>query len=569
MYGVPHHSKKTKGGKVEGPGTGTSDSIKKDVATGSFIMPADSTARLGINQEMLRKYKEGQAAKEGPRLGMPGFNKKVPVNLSNGEYELPPEQVHAVGVQALNQAKDATHTPVAGRGVNVEAFKQFKQGKGGGPRLGVPGQNKPEQFFADGGLVDDPEKRKRLGITDGLAGGAKALLGAALVPQAAIADSVRSGAARLTGGDPATLEGGAGKFRDMATGLATEGWDQAKGASEQIRASGREALGVQPLVKPAAGVPAVAGSPAAATGGRGVPMARTARPEPRLGVPGWNKTGVGAGAQGGEIAGRVGARGVPEFTNDPSAVATATPGGVGRVGNGAGTFSQGEAGDSQLAYDRNERAIAEREKMIQASRRGAIGEGGGRLTVVADSSRAPSIAEIMRSRQENQQAQTQALQAQTEQGIAAGNQRMNTEQLQQEKLQQDLATGQFSVQDRQRLADLQAQIADPALSPDARAAAEQAYAALTVTPTERASIARDAITQQQKQQRVMADLFKTYNELGPVGEDGKTPIPFEQWAQPVLQGEQTAQSATPEGMTLIGHKDGKPVYQGADGKRYM
>ncbi|NLZ42797.1 MAG: hypothetical protein GX886_16375 [Comamonadaceae bacterium] len=35
----------------------------------------------------------------------------MPVNVSNGEYQMPPEQVHAVGVQALNQMRDATHTP--------------------------------------------------------------------------------------------------------------------------------------------------------------------------------------------------------------------------------------------------------------------------------------------------------------------------------------------------------------------------------------------------------------------------------------------------------------------------
>ena len=70
MYGVPHHSNKARGGKVEGPGTGTSDSIKKDVATGSFIMPADSTAKLGINPEMIRQYQERQAAQSGPRLGV-------------------------------------------------------------------------------------------------------------------------------------------------------------------------------------------------------------------------------------------------------------------------------------------------------------------------------------------------------------------------------------------------------------------------------------------------------------------------------------------------------------------
>lgn len=505
MYGVPHYSNKASGGLVEGPGTGTSDSIKKEIPTGSYIMPADSTAKLGLNPEMIKKYKESQAAKDAnlPRLGVPGYGKKVPVNLSNGEYELPPEQVHAVGVEALNQVKDATHSPEApGLGVDLEAFRRFKQEKENLPRLGVSPEMRrqyqerqsKEQFFADGGLVDDPDKLPRLGarpqkpgFTDGLAGGAKALVGAALVPQAAIADGVRAGAARLAGGDPATLEGGAGKYRDMATSLASEGWKQASGAAEQIQSAGREALGVKPLTKPAV-QPAAATQPVGGVPGyNGMP--RPAAPElPRLGVPGWNKTGVGADRQGGEIATRAGSGGVPEFSNDQSAVAGAQDLprlGVGRVGNGVGTFSQANAGDAQLAYDRNERAITEREKMIQASRRGEIGEGGGRVTVVADSSRAPTFAEMQRAKLEGRQAQTAALQSQTQQSGAESNQRMTTAQLEQQKLQQDLATGQYSVQDRQRIAELQARMVDPGLSEEERTSAREAYTALSTQAKDR------------------------------------------------------------------------------------
>ena len=83
------------GGVVKGPGTGTSDDVETKVPNGSYIMPADSTDQIGAEQ-----------------LGQMG--QQVPVNLSNGEYQLPPEQVHAGGVQALNKMKDATHTPVAG-----------------------------------------------------------------------------------------------------------------------------------------------------------------------------------------------------------------------------------------------------------------------------------------------------------------------------------------------------------------------------------------------------------------------------------------------------------------------
>lgn len=113
MYGLKR-SKQDGSGVIKGAGTGTSDDIQKNVPAGTYIMPADSTQKLG--------------AKNIKNLGQPS----VPVNVSNGEYELPPEQVHAVGVQALNQMKDATHTNVPDQ-----------QGFG----------LKPELFFANGGVV--------------------------------------------------------------------------------------------------------------------------------------------------------------------------------------------------------------------------------------------------------------------------------------------------------------------------------------------------------------------------------------------------------------------------------
>ncbi|MHA3112880.1 hypothetical protein [Acinetobacter sp. ANC 4193] len=113
MYGLKR-SKQDGSGVIKGAGTGTSDDIQKNVPAGTYIMPADSTQKLG--------------ARNIKNLGQPS----VPVNVSNGEYELPPEQVHAVGVQALNQMKDATHTDVP-----------EQQGFG----------LKPKLFFANGGVV--------------------------------------------------------------------------------------------------------------------------------------------------------------------------------------------------------------------------------------------------------------------------------------------------------------------------------------------------------------------------------------------------------------------------------
>ncbi|WP_168377783.1 hypothetical protein [Acinetobacter cumulans] len=117
MYGLKKRSKQDENGLIQGAGTGTSDDIKKNVPAGSYIMPADSTKQIGTNNLK--------------NMGSP-----TPVNLSNGEFQLSPDQVHSVGVQTLDAMKDQTHMPVDQ------------------PQLGFkPGQNKPELFFANGGLV--------------------------------------------------------------------------------------------------------------------------------------------------------------------------------------------------------------------------------------------------------------------------------------------------------------------------------------------------------------------------------------------------------------------------------
>lgn len=116
MYGLKKHTKQDKGGMIRGAGTGTSDDIKKNVPAGSYIMPADSTQQIG-----------GDNLKN---MGSP-----TPVNLSNGEFEMSPDQVHSVGVQTLDAMKDQTHTEVDQ------------------PQVGYGVNKKPELFFANGGMV--------------------------------------------------------------------------------------------------------------------------------------------------------------------------------------------------------------------------------------------------------------------------------------------------------------------------------------------------------------------------------------------------------------------------------
>lgn len=116
MYGLKKRPK-DEIGLIQGAGTGTSDDVKKNVPAGSYIMPADSTQQIGTDN-------------------LKNMGNPTPVNLSNGEFQLSPDQVHSVGVQTLDAMKDQTHMPVDQ------------------PQLGFkPGQNKPELFFANGGLV--------------------------------------------------------------------------------------------------------------------------------------------------------------------------------------------------------------------------------------------------------------------------------------------------------------------------------------------------------------------------------------------------------------------------------
>ena len=185
------------GGMVRGPGTGTSDDIETEIPAGSYIMPADTTRKVG--------------AEALGELGKP-----VPVALSNGEYQMPPEQVHAVGVETLNQIKDATHTPVA---------RGFNPGQ-------APQRDESRLFFADGGVVTDEERRARLG--QGLTPYAPNYGPAGLNPQARIN-------AQASAPAPAPISPQAQADR----AAVASAWNTAKGASED---AGRAIADVATLV---------------------------------------------------------------------------------------------------------------------------------------------------------------------------------------------------------------------------------------------------------------------------------------------------------------------------------
>ncbi|SEE00283.1 hypothetical protein [Pseudomonas anguilliseptica] len=210
---------------------------------------------------------------------------------------------------------------------------------------------------------------------------------------------------------------------------------------------------------------------------------------------GFVDTGLGQGLQGGSIAARRGAGGVMEFSNDAKvqAGAGAMPaGGVGGIGDGIGTFSQGQAGDSKLALDRFDRANAIRAQTIQDGRRGVVGEGGGRLTVVADSSRSPTTQDLQHARLNERVAQTAALgkrDAREDQQLALNVNRDNRESA---AAGIEMQTAQMGLDSGLRIEEIRQQLSDPAIKGDQRAALERNYASLTTSAKDR-YVLQDAV----------------------------------------------------------------------------
>jgi hypothetical protein len=130
------------GGLIRGPGTGTSDSIETEKRPGTFIMPADSTQAIGPDtlEELGEPEEMGKEADGMERQG----GKTVPVRLSNGEFEIPPEQVQALGEAVLTVLRDATH-------------ERTEEGRRASPKAAGFA---PRQFFADGGTVQDDEQKR-------------------------------------------------------------------------------------------------------------------------------------------------------------------------------------------------------------------------------------------------------------------------------------------------------------------------------------------------------------------------------------------------------------------------
>ena len=224
------------GGPVRGPGTGTSDSVKDRVPEGTYIMPTDSTQAIGEQQ-----------------LGAMGAkNIPVAVNLSNGEFKLPPEQVHAVGVQALDQMKNATHTPVAARGFTPGALQAQQPVE-------------PPMFFADGGVVDESARKVAPYVNHRPPNGppampAQPLLGSSVPPSTGVTNTHRPNFTMGGGGDVPPV-------RPEATDVRPK-YNPANGSPE-AKAWQAQRAGTTAPAPAAAPAPAPAGAPAPAPQGAG------------------------------------------------------------------------------------------------------------------------------------------------------------------------------------------------------------------------------------------------------------------------------------------------------------
>jgi len=143
------------GGLIRGPGTGTSDSIQTEKRPGTFIMPADSTQAIGPEAlEELGEVDDSAVEEQG---------EKVPVRLSNGEFELPPEQVQALGEAVLTVLRDATH-------------ERTEEGRRASPKAAGFA---PRQLFADGGMVENDVTRVGNSYSGGNVGGSVSINGQA------------------------------------------------------------------------------------------------------------------------------------------------------------------------------------------------------------------------------------------------------------------------------------------------------------------------------------------------------------------------------------------------------
>ncbi len=603
------------GGMVRGPGTGTSDSVKDAVPPGTYIMPADSTRQIGEQNMAGFGFRPGmmqaaQAADPGPRLGFKsrsqrekegiesppgaglGFHPrgKVPVNLSNGEYKVPPEQVQAIGAQVLDAVKGGTHAPA-------------EQGED-------EGENKPASpslYFADGGVVEDPKKRDPFAYQ--APGSAATAARPGPIPGAERSDLPVQDTARASYGQiggPAAVKPAApttspiqGPLDSMGAAYGEAAKKLTFGAfdsnADAIRAKNREGLIAEPETPSAPATPAAKlGQPIMTNRG-----STAAPPEPSPAAP----AGIATSAPGIRRIDEPGKS--PLFTNVEGDGASGTapqPRGLGfRPGMGTGTSAPPASPGPGLGFQPaslrggssspdvpgpglgfrpgmgssspDVMGILQRESKIRGEMAGlrdqiAFNEGNG------GAFRKTTNDEIVRDMliRGNAGDRSAAL------GFMAGRQDAGTKQ---DMGQQELALRQQEAAARQGIAAGEFGLKQEAQG--FQSAAQRRLGALQdqyqaeIDPEKRSAIARQIRELNGKEPpkpdnelgkaraNLIGELSKQYAAAPPTGAD-KKPVPFETWAAPMLRaaGMTTSDPRRQEGATLRG-KDGR-IYRVENGE---
>lgn len=104
------------GGVISGPGSGTSDSIRAKAPAGTYILSADTVSAIG------HKKVHDIIEKSGVRPGEGGTSYSgVPIRVSNGEAEIPPETVRYHGKEFFDKLQQKYHRPVMADGDDTHA----------------------------------------------------------------------------------------------------------------------------------------------------------------------------------------------------------------------------------------------------------------------------------------------------------------------------------------------------------------------------------------------------------------------------------------------------------------
>lgn len=571
-------------GPVRGPGTGTSDAIKATVPPGTYIMPADSTRAMGVESlSGLGFHPKARAMApqgEGPKLGFkPGG--KVPVNLSNGEFQLSPEQVHAIGAQVLDQMKDATH-------------KQVEQDD---EQMATDAL-----YFANGGMVEDPKKGSLAtsptstypGNQAEAAGNIYAKSNADMASAAKgfvannfpassayISDREKEMKRQIDSGNYAGAAGtairtgvqGAGIYGAEAVDRAVSPWLNAGArlAGGVFGAGDAQASPVSAPAKPTPAAPATPGTPAAATASNPIdkpgtaapavasPTASAATAAQTTAAPSNNVTREGNSFSGQNIG-----AGFTINGQQPRTGGYVTPAEYGAAPASSGLGFQ-PASLRGGGSSPDVMGILQRESQIRQSMAGlqdqvAFSEGTG------GSFRKTTNEEIVRDMLVNGNSRDRA----SALGFMAGNRDAAQRGTQTE---QELALRQQDLQGRQGIANEDLGLRREAQGFQTAAqrqvqALQQQYIAET-DPTKRNELARQLTVMQGKappkpdnelakaRVNLIAELGKQYGASTPYGKDNK-PIPFETWAEPMLRaaGMVPTDPRQREGVMLRG-KDGK------------